>query len=127
MRNPTSVPIVLRLLRKNKDADCDDVIKIRPVEDSEDEYTIEYKCGDSENPDSPIRHTSLVSLSGEEVDTYLGSLFVLLSRDDDPFEKLQILAPGFPSIMLTMDELRKQRARQAIMDVLPLLTNFWRT
>jgi hypothetical protein len=126
MSNITSVPITLRLCRKDKGAKKDDIIKIKFWDIEEDEkYQIDYTDGDAVSAEGNIHHSSTY-LTGDQVDAYMNSLFTLLSRDADPFEYFQISAPGFPCILLPIEELKKQRVRQAILDVLPVLCNFWR-
>jgi hypothetical protein len=46
--------------------------------------------------------------------------------DMDPFYGLQIQAPGFPCILLPIPALRKKKIQDAIFNLLPLLTNFWK-
>jgi hypothetical protein len=127
MRNTLStLPITLRLLRPNKASKHDDLIKIYRVDFEDDCYKVVYVDGDAETYSNKTVHESVRFLTGDEVDTYLTALFVLLTKDDDPFDKFQIQAPGFPCILLKVDELRKPRVREEILNVLPLLTNFWK-
>ena len=119
-------PITLRLLRRSKDAEYDDIIKIYRVDFEDDSYKIVYVDNDPAPGVNSVKHESIQYYTGEELDTYLTSLFVLLTRDDDPFNKLQIQAPGFPCILLRVDQLKKPRVREEILNVLPLLTNFWK-
>ena len=126
MSNITSIPITLRLLRKDKSAKKDDIIKIKFWDIEEDEkYQIDYMDGEADTVSGVSKHSSTY-LTGEQVDTYMTSLFVLLTRDADPFESFQILAPGFPCILLPIEELKKERVRQSILDLLPVLCNFWK-
>lgn len=126
MSNITAVPITLRLIRSNKGPNMDDIIKIKHWDIEEDEkYQIQYMDADSDTVNGTIHHSSTY-LTGEQVDAYMRSLFTLLTRDADPFASLQIQAPGFPSILLDIDELKKERVRQSILDVLPVLCHFWR-
>jgi hypothetical protein len=126
MSSPNSLPITLRLLRKDKGPKKDDIIKIKYWDVEEDEkYMIEYCDPDASSDSGIVRHSSTF-LTGDQVDTYLDSLFVLLCRDADPFDKFQIAAPGFPCILLPISELKKERVRQSILDVLPVLCNFWK-
>lgn len=126
MSNIASLPITLRLLRKDKGAKKDDIIKIKSWDvDVEEKYQIEYKDGEA-NTDTGVTYHSSTFLTGEQVDTYMQSLFVLLTRDADPFESFQIMGPGFPCILLPIAELKKERVRQAILDLLPVLCNFWK-
>jgi hypothetical protein len=127
MRNTLStLPITLRLLRPNKTSRHDDLIKIYRVDFEDDCYKVVYVDGDAETYSNKAVHESVRFLTGDEVDTYLTSLFVLLTKDDDPFDRFQIQAPGFPCILLKVEELRKPRVREEILNVLPLLTNFWK-
>lgn len=124
MSSPNSLPITLRLIRKEMGPKKDDIIKIKYWDVEEDEkYKIEY-C-DPDSYTGIVRHSSTF-LTGEQVDTYLRSLFVLLTRDAEPFANFQISAPGFPCILLPIEELKKERVRQSILDVLPVLCNFWK-
>lgn len=126
MSNIASIPITLRLLRKDKGPKKDDIIKIKFWDIEEDEkYQIDYIDGDADTDSGKTRHSSTY-LTGDQVDTYMHSLFTLLTRDGDPFESFQIAAPGFPCILLPVAELKKQSVRQAIVDVLPVLCNFWK-
>ncbi len=124
--SPNSLPITIRLLRKDKGPKKDDIIKIKYWDCDEDEkYQIDYVDPESDSYSGVIRHSSTF-LTGDQVDTYMSSLFTLLTRDADPFDKFQIAAPGFPCILLPIEELKKERVRQSILDVLPVLCNFWR-
>jgi hypothetical protein len=122
----STLPITLRLLRPNKSSKYDDLIKIYRVDFEDDSYKVVYVDNDSATDSNKIVHESVRYLTGEEVDAYLTALFVLLTKDDDPFDKFQIQAPGFPCILLKVEELRKPRVREEILNVLPLLTNFWK-
>jgi hypothetical protein len=126
MSDIASIPITLRLLRKDKCAKKDDIIKIKSWDIEEDEkYQIDYRDSDAGNETGVAKHSSTF-LTGEQVDTYLTSLFTLLAHDADPFDKFQISAPGFPCILLSIEELEKENVRKAILDVLPILCNFWK-
>jgi hypothetical protein len=126
MPTPSAIPITLRLIRKDKTANKDDIIKIHTYSDVDSvEYMIEYVDPESSTKSGTVHHSS-EWMSGDEIDTYLDSLFTLLTRDDDPFDKFQIAAPGFPCILLKVEELKKARVREAIRDVLPVLTKFWK-
>lgn len=122
---PTNIPITFRLIRTtNDDAKNDDIIKIYGNED--DGYSIVYTDNNPDDEDTSIRHRSLMYMTGEEVDIYIHGLINLLLEDDDPFYGLQILAPGFPSILLPIPALRKKKVQRSLHTLLPILTNFWR-
>jgi hypothetical protein len=64
-----------------------------------------------------------VILTGEELDTYLSSLFTLLVRDTDPFAHIQFDLPCSPSLLYTIQDLRSGKIRKALWDILPLLSS----
>ena len=118
------VPITLRLLRKNcKSKSEDDVITIfRESEDYDsdfDNYRLRYLDGGS---DERVRHETY--LTGVELDSYLSSLFSLVSADEEPFESIQVLAPGFPSVIF--NSTRVYAVKDHLLTLLPLLTNVQR-
>ena len=118
------VPITLRLLRKNcKSKLEDDVITIfRESEDYNnnfDNYRLRYQDGGGE---FAVRHETY--LTGVELDSYLSSLFSLLSEDTEPFDSIQVLAPGFPSVLFHAS--RVYAVKDHLLTLLPLLTNVQR-
>ena len=113
------IPITLRLIRKNcKSKSEDDVITIfRETNDYKDDYEsfkVRYVDGTAD-----VKHE--MYLSGNELDIYLNSLFSLVSSDTEPFESLQVLAPGFPSVLF--DASRIYVVKDYLLSVLPLLTD----
>ena len=125
-RSLSTLPITLRLIRADKTAQYDDIIKIYRVDYEDDSYKIVYEDNDAATEEGTTTHESVRYYTGDELDTYLTSLFALLGRDNDPFESFQIQAPGFPCILLRVEQLKKARVREEILNVLPLLTNFWK-
>lgn len=118
----SNIPITFRLHRVDGSPKDDDIIKISGSE--EDGYSITYFEGD--NDSRPNKYKTLEYVTGEEVDTYLESLLILLANDVDPFYGLEIQAPGFPRILIPIPALRRKSVKRAIFQSLPLLTNFWR-
>ncbi len=121
--SPATAPIVLRLLRKDLSSKNDDIIKIFNV--GSDQYRVEYTDPNCLN-NVKVHHVSKDPMTGEQMDLYLNSLITLLTRDTDPFWKFQITAPGFPAILLDINDLKKRSVHESISSVLPLLANFWR-
>jgi hypothetical protein len=116
------VPITLRLIRKNaSNKSQDDVITIfRETNDYKDDYEsfkLRYVDGLAD-----VRHE--MYLSGNELDLYFDSLFSLVSADTEPFESLQVLAPGFPSVLFNAS--RVNMVKDHLLSVLPLLTDVHR-
>ena len=116
------VPITLSLIRNNaSNKSQDDVITIfRETNDYKDDYEsfkLRYVDGLAD-----IRHE--MYLSGNELDLYFDSLFSLVSADTEPFESLQVLAPGFPSVLFNAS--RVNMVKDHLLSVLPLLTDVHR-
>ena len=125
MRSPSNLPIKLRLLRVDEPASKDDIITISG--DDMSGYSISYVDNMVDGKKmTTTTHQTLMNMSGEEVNLYLESLLTLLTSDIDPFYGLQIQAPGFPCILLPIPALRKKKIQNAIFNLLPLLTNFWK-
>lgn len=108
--------IQIRLTR-NENQKEDDKIVIR-YED-EDTYQIFFRDG---NTDMKKPATYCTVLSGEEVDTYLESLFTLLVRDGDPFQEIQFNIPCYPTLMYQIQELRGGKLRSTLKTILPILS-----
>ena len=109
--------IQIRLTR-NEDQANDDRIVIRSK--GENLYQIFFRDG---NTDLGKPGTYCTVLSGEEVDTYLESLFTLLVRDGDPFQDIQFNIPCFPTLIYPIQQLRKGKIRKTLKTVLPLLSS----
>lgn len=116
------IPITLRLIRKNAlNKSQDDVITIfRETNDYKDECESFKLCYVDGTAD--IKHE--MYLSGNELDLYLDSLFSLVSADTEPFESLQVLAPGFPSVIFNAN--RVNMVKDHLLSLLPLLTDVHR-
>jgi hypothetical protein len=113
------VPITLRLLRKNCTSKSeDDVITIfretNDYKDDNESFKVRYVDGLAD-----VKHE--MYLSGDELDVYFDSLFSLMSADTEPFESLQVLAPGFPSVLFNAS--RVNMVKDHLLSVLPLLTD----
>ncbi len=112
-----STNITFRLLRAgsdNFDEEKDDKITI--VHQGEDLYHLYFRDGDW-----TTKTSHMTALSGDELDSYLESLFFLLTRDSQPFRSIQLNVPCMPTIMLRIDDLRKKGIRNCLRTVLPIL------
>jgi hypothetical protein len=103
--------IQIRLTR-NDNADEDDRIVIRYKD--EDIYQIFFQDGYVKKPYCTV-------LTGEELDVYVESLFVLLARDNDPFLSVEFQIPCFPSLQYTPEDLREGKLRGTLKRIMPLL------
>lgn len=108
--------IQIRLTRNDYQED-DDRIVIRF--ESEDTYQIYFRDG---GMDARKPATYSTFLSGEEVDTYLESLFTLLVRDSDPFNEIQFNIPCYPTLIFPIQELRGGKLRSTLKTILPILS-----
>ena len=61
-------------------------------------------------------------LTAEGLDTYLFSLFTLISRDADPFSDVQIDIPCMPSVIYKPEQLNGRRLMEALSYIMPILT-----
>ena len=106
--------IQIRLTR-NDDPDYDDRISIRYKD--EGIYQVFFQDGNSSwNP--PVYCTVL---TGEELDVYIESLFVLLSRDRDPFQTIEFQIPCFPALQYFVKDMRKGKIRGTLKRIMPIL------
>jgi hypothetical protein len=78
----------------------DDVITIHKV--GEDRYSYTYKDATSMSKKKECVHPNL---SGSDVISMLRNLFNLLLLDVEPFQRLQVMLPTTPSILLKMSSL----------------------
>ncbi len=60
-------------------------------------------------------------LSGAELDVYIESLFVLLSRDRDPYQHINFMIPCFPVVQYTMQDLQRGKIRNTLKRIMPVL------
>ncbi len=112
-----STNITFRLLKsgsENYDEMKDDIITI--VHQGEDLYHVYYRDGEWKDDFS-----HMTALSGDELDSYLESMFFLLTRDAQPFRSIQLNIPCMPLIMLRVEDLRKKGIRRCFRTILPIL------
>lgn len=112
-----STNINIRLLRSypdNNDANRDDCIAI--VEQGKDQYDVYYHSGDWNT-----KTAHFIQMTGDELDTYLWGLFLLLARDADPFRSIQFCFPCMPNVLISVDDMRKKGVRTALKTIMPLL------
>lgn len=109
----TSTNIQIRLTR-NEDQDQDDRIVIRYK--GENMYHLFFRDGNMVTPT-----TYCTVLTSEELDVYIESLFVLVSRDRDPFESIEFQIPCFPALQYTVKDMQKGKIRGALKRVMPIL------
>jgi hypothetical protein len=86
--------------------------------------TINYASVKSES-NQPQKWTQTVSKA--TLSKYVNSLLTLFMHDSDPFNYVQLDAPNYPSVLLTVDTLRYSEVRYAIDDMLDVVTSSWPT
>ena len=67
------------------------------------------------------RHDFTV-VSAHGLDTYLFSLFAMISRDASPFREVQIDIPCMPSVMYKPEQLNGRRLMEALSHMMPILS-----
>lgn len=108
--------IMIRLIRKEGETDQDTDDKIVIHHKGEDIYHVFYRDG---NFQDESRYQMTVH-DGDSLDTYLYSLFRLISTDRDPFKAVQFNIPGFPTLYYTPKDLRCKVIRRKLMNLMPI-------
>jgi len=109
----SSANIQIRLTRNDDPAE-DDRIVIKYKD--EGMYQIFFQDG------GMVRQmTYCTVLSGEELDTYIESLFTLVSKDRDPFRSIEFQIPCFPTLQFYTEDMAKGKIRGALRRVMPIL------
>jgi hypothetical protein len=114
-----STNITFRLLKsgsENFDDEKDDMITI--VHQGDDLYHVYYRDGEWKE-----KFSHMTALTGNELDSYLESMFFLLTRDAQPFRSIQLNIPCMPLIMLPIDDLKKKGYRRCFRTILPILSS----
>jgi hypothetical protein len=109
----SSANIQIRLTRNDNPSE-DDRIVIKYKD--EDIYQLFFRDGGSIHP-----VTYCTVLTGDELDTYMESLFTLLSRDRDPFRSIEFQIPCFPTLQYHAEDMSKGKIRKALKNVMPIL------
>ena len=105
----------IRFIRKSN---VDDVLSIIPNEDSARTFILKYT-------DHESRLRNAQEATEHEVLEFVENMMALLPMDEEPFEFVQILAPGFPSVLLAPERLWQNEVRTAFTNVVKsTLRNF---
>jgi hypothetical protein len=104
----------IRLIRKEyedvKHGNRDDIIAIRRI--GEDKFLLSFTYGDKNNK---IYVPEKVILNNTATFRWVRTLLSLLELDTDPFANIQIDSPTFPSVLLSVADLKNSYHR--ILDV----------
>jgi hypothetical protein len=96
-------PMLVYLTRSKKNADKDDVIKIRPSSTNERLLNVYYLDKDS-------KKNYTFDDSWDNIVTYLKRILTVLPVDSDPFTSVQFTLPAYPSIMIHVEDLEYEEA-----------------
>lgn len=111
IRSPTNIHI--RLIRDLDNDKNDDRITI--VNKGEDVFHIYFYDSFMKTP-----ITTYIALTGSGLDSYLKSLFNLVSNDRDPYLRIQFDVPCFPSVMYNTYDLQNESVIDSLMSIMPL-------
>jgi len=106
--------IQILLIRDAKLKDHDDKIAIK-YDEMMDSYTVSYV-----DSNTVAKRVQSIELDGDTLDTYLKSLFTLLSNDQDPFVHVQFNIPAMPSILFNAKQLTNAAIVDSLMGVMPI-------
>jgi hypothetical protein len=105
----------IRLFRNPEvvDAHTDDKIHIHPSEE-DDSYEILFR-----DADSRVKYN--FTLDCEGLETYLEGFFSMLPIDKDPYRAVQFTLPGFPSLLFSIDDLKKDSIKKCVKQLIHIL------
>lgn len=103
--------IVIRLIRSDNSEE-DDIIRIRRRIVDQPSFLVRYTDGKVKNK------VWVCDKTINELMSYLQNLFLCLSYDVDPFQKLQVSIATFPIIFIRIDEDFNQEIRFSLLEVI---------
>ena len=103
--------IVIRLIR-SVDSEEDDMIRIRRRIVNQPSFLVRYTDGKIKN------RVWVCDKTINELMSYLQNLFLCLSYDVDPFQKLQVSIATFPVIFIRIDEDFNEEIRFSLLEVI---------
>lgn len=111
------MPVIdIRLIRNNADKNTDDIITLETADFSQfivtyHEYSLEEKL------------CFRTSQSG--VIDYVYNLLDLLVMDEDPFSTLQLDAPMYPTVILSVSKLKKRKIADTVIRIIRKSVDNW--
>jgi len=122
--------IVVRFIRNGNNSNLDDVVRVSPEWEYEDEdlshrrYRVSMKF--SKTACMSNRSTTLEQVvTADKLVLYLSSLLQLVVNDTDPFENVQVDLPTAPSVMFRLDSL--QSSLYSILGLVEVTLHSWPT
>jgi hypothetical protein len=112
-------PIIIYLTRSKRNADSDDVIKIRPSEENDNLLNVYYLDKDS-------KKNYTFDDNWDNVVVYLQRILQVLPYDSDPFYSVQFTLPAYPSLMIRVEDLNSEEEFiDTIFDMMKSVVNGW--
>ena len=109
---------IIRKLEPVADRERDDVITIR--QNMSRDFVVNYS-----DHDSNVRY--MFTASRDNLVDYLWSVFDFLCIDEEPFDKVQIVSPVHPSILLNVKTLDKRKLGTVMKTVRQMVNNWPRS
>lgn len=106
---------IIRKVDPTARRECDDIITIR--QNMSRDFLVNYT-----DHDSSVRYMFIASR--DNLIEYLWSVFEFLRIDEEPFDKVQILSPVHPSILLNVRNLNDRKVRTVMKTVRQLIYNW---
>lgn len=118
MDKNTTSPIEIRLTRAGMKGKMDDLIKIKPTDETLQMFSILHHDKHSDK-----KYQFYESWDG--VGAYLAQLFTVLPFDADPFERVQFSLPAYPSLMFKIQDLQEPYLMNRVWDMLDTTARGW--
>ncbi len=113
--------MIIRLLHKspnNSPSKDDKIILRKAVATNGESVDVSYWDGKSE-----IKQQ--LSLPKSEVPRYIRQILILLAKDIDPFESVQLMFPAYPAVMIPVKSLCQPLLHSTIMDAMRTVLMGW--
>lgn len=110
--------VTIRLIRDSVKKSGDDVIKVFRVGEM---MRVQHTDRDGKN-DTSVRTTLDLTQTG--LDSYVETLLRFFVADEDPFQSIQFVFPGFPMILVSRDSLDCE-TRTAIKTAAAIVCESW--
>ena len=118
MDKNTISPIEIRLLREGQKASHDDVIQIRPLDETFSRFRVTHADKDSEK-----KYEFFENWDG--VGAYLAQIFAVLPFDADPYYRIQFSLPAYPTVLFRIEDLEEPLLMNRLWDMLDTTAGGW--
>lgn len=114
-KTPSYLPIEFRIIRSS-DKKQDDIVRISNAGDELFNVTYTDQNSNIKSKATGLRHARVID--------FLSITFRMLSLDEEPYENVQVILPGLPSIMVCPENLSTQ-ARELIYEGVECVLENW--